>query len=88
MKHNDDEYSFFGKLDKPHPEDLYTRNIDGNLILAFVGLRKCQENSSVTILRHCLPSGTHPSCRGGGGRRAADDSNKRGGHQRIGGGDR
>jgi hypothetical protein len=30
------------------------------------------------ILRHCLPSGTHPSCCGGGGRWAADNSGERG----------
>ncbi len=42
-KHDGDEYSFFGKLAKPHPEDLSPRNIDGDFILLFVGSRKCQE---------------------------------------------
>jgi hypothetical protein len=42
-KHDGDEYSFFGKLANPHPEDLSPRNIDGNFISLFVGSRKCPE---------------------------------------------
>jgi hypothetical protein len=33
----------------------------------------------MAVLRHRLPSVTHPCCCGGGGRRAADDSGERGG---------
>jgi hypothetical protein len=44
---NDDdygnEYSFFGKLANPDPEDLSPRNIDGNFILLFVRSKKYQE---------------------------------------------
>jgi hypothetical protein len=39
---NDAEYSFFGELANPDPEDLSPHDISGNFIALFVGSRKCQ----------------------------------------------
>ena len=41
--HDGNEYSFFGKLANPHPNDLSPRNIDGDFISLLVGTRRYQK---------------------------------------------
>ncbi len=55
---NDVDYSYFGELPNPDLEDLSPRDVGGNFISLFVGLRKCQvtynKSRKVTIFYEAL----------------------------------